>query len=47
MGVVKNIIKQGDGKTFPVNGKSVTVHYTGYLNEVKRPRLPLEIYKRF
>ncbi len=34
MGVVKNTIRPGNGTDFPTNGKSVTVHYTGYLNTV-------------
>lgn len=29
MGVTKNTIKPGNGTDFPVNGKPVTVHYTG------------------
>ena len=34
MGVVKNTIRPGNGTDFPTNGKSVTVHYTGYLDKV-------------
>jgi len=32
MGVTKEIITPGDGKTFPTAGDTVTVHYTGKLD---------------
>lgn len=31
MGVVKEVLKQGDGRTFPKRGDDVTMHYTGTL----------------
>mmetsp|Transcript_25192 Transcript_25192/g.51421 ORF Transcript_25192/g.51421 Transcript_25192/m.51421 type:complete len:127 (-) Transcript_25192:352-732(-) len=31
MGVVKEIIKPGDGKSFPKQGDQLTMHYTGTL----------------
>lgn len=31
MGVVKTVLKPGDGRTFPQAGQTVTVHYTGTL----------------
>ncbi|KAL3898922.1 MAG: hypothetical protein SGCHY_002409, partial [Lobulomycetales sp.] len=30
-GVTKEVIKAGDGATFPKNGDKVTIHYTGTL----------------
>ena len=33
MGVTKQIIKQGDGSTYPKNGDNVTMEYTGWLSE--------------
>jgi hypothetical protein len=33
MGVTKQVIKQGDGQTFPKNGDNVTMEYTGWLEE--------------
>jgi FK506-binding protein 1 len=33
MGVTKQIIKKGDGKTYPRNGDKVTMEYTGWLEE--------------
>jgi FK506-binding protein 1 len=33
MGVTKQIIKQGDGQTYPKNGDNVTMEYTGWLEE--------------
>ena len=33
MGVTKQIIKKGDGKTYPQNGDNVTMEYTGWLSE--------------
>ncbi len=33
MGVTKEIIKTGDGVTYPQLGQLVSVHYTGWLNE--------------
>eukprot|EP00746_Dinoflagellata_sp_MGD_P055477 gnl/MRDRNA2_/MRDRNA2_241329_c0_seq1.p1 gnl/MRDRNA2_/MRDRNA2_241329_c0~~gnl/MRDRNA2_/MRDRNA2_241329_c0_seq1.p1 ORF type:complete len:144 (+),score=27.44 gnl/MRDRNA2_/MRDRNA2_241329_c0_seq1:26-433(+) len=32
MGVIRTVIKPGDGKTFPKVGDSVTMHYTGTLS---------------
>lgn len=29
MGVVKTVLKAGDGKTYPKNGDTVTMHYVG------------------
>ena len=29
MGVTKEIIKEGDGTSYPTKGQTVTVHYTG------------------
>lgn len=34
MGVVRNVLRQGDGASFPKRGQTVSVHYTGYLNQV-------------
>lgn len=34
MGVVRNVLRQGDGASFPRRGQMVSVHYTGYLNQV-------------
>lgn len=34
MGVTVETTKPGDGVNFPKNGTPVTVHYTGYLNQV-------------
>merc|ERR1719395_267307 len=31
MGVTKQLLKEGDGKTFPKPGDTVTMHYTGTL----------------
>lgn len=31
MGVTKEIIKEGDGKTYPQKGDKLTMHYTGTL----------------
>ena len=33
MGVTKEIIKEGDGKTFPMQGDQLTMHYTGTLTD--------------
>ncbi|KAI4739118.1 hypothetical protein E4T45_15052 [Aureobasidium sp. EXF-8846] len=33
MGVTKQIIKQGDGSTYPKNGDNVTMEYTGWISE--------------
>lgn len=33
MGVTKQLIKAGDGKTFPKTGQKVSVHYTGTLTD--------------
>ena len=33
MGVTKEIIKEGDGKTFPKQGDQLTMHYTGTLTD--------------
>lgn len=33
MGVKKTVVKEGDGTTFPKPGQSVTVHYTGTLED--------------
>lgn len=33
MGVTKEILAAGDGKTFPVPGDHVSMHYTGYLTD--------------
>ena len=30
-GITKEILKEGDGKTFPKKGESLTMHYTGTL----------------
>ncbi|KAJ3292018.1 hypothetical protein BCR33DRAFT_786661 [Rhizoclosmatium globosum] len=32
MGVTKEVLKAGDGKNFPKKGDTVTMHYTGTLN---------------
>eukprot|EP00756_Hemistasia_phaeocysticola_P061527 Hpha_TRINITY_DN4999_c0_g1::TRINITY_DN4999_c0_g1_i1::g.51313::m.51313/K09568/FKBP1; FK506-binding protein 1 len=29
LGVTRNVVKAGDGKTFPRKGDTVTMHYTG------------------
>jgi FK506-binding protein 1 len=34
MGVTKQVIRQGDGVTFPQRGQKVVVHYTGFLSQV-------------
>ena len=31
MGVTKDLVKAGDGKTFPKTGDELTMHYTGWL----------------
>lgn len=31
MGVTREVVKEGDGKTFPKRGQTVVVHYTGTL----------------
>ena len=31
MGVTKDLVKAGDGKTFPETGDELTMHYTGWL----------------
>lgn len=31
MGVTKEVLKQGDGRTFPAKGQTVTIHYVGKL----------------
>ncbi|XP_028406126.1 peptidyl-prolyl cis-trans isomerase FKBP1A-like [Dendronephthya gigantea] len=36
MGVEKEIISAGDGKTYPKNGQTVVVHYTGTLTNGKK-----------
>ncbi|XP_071481634.1 peptidyl-prolyl cis-trans isomerase FKBP1B-like [Diadema antillarum] len=36
MGVDVEVIKPGDGKTFPVKGRTVQVHYTGTLTNGKK-----------
>ena len=36
MGVEKEILQAGDGKTFPQKGKAVKVHYTGTLTNGKK-----------
>ena len=33
MGVTKEVIKAGDGATFPKKGDKLTMHYTGTLTE--------------
>ncbi|KAL3927695.1 MAG: hypothetical protein SGBAC_012976 [Bacillariaceae sp.] len=33
MGVTKEIIKEGDGQTFPKQGDQLTMHYTGTLTD--------------
>ncbi|KIY97106.1 FK506-binding protein 1 [Monoraphidium neglectum] len=35
-GVVVDVIKQGDGKTYPKRGQRVTVHYTGTLTNGRK-----------
>lgn len=35
-GIQKQIQKQGDGRTFPQRGQTVTVHYTGKLTNGKQ-----------
>lgn len=34
MGVKKDVIKQGDGSSYPSKGQKVSVHYTGFLEKV-------------
>ncbi|RMZ99601.1 peptidyl-prolyl cis-trans isomerase FKBP1A-like [Brachionus plicatilis] len=38
MGVQKQVTRQGDGKSYPQRGQRVTVHYTGYLQQVGGPK---------
>lgn len=35
-GVRKQLLKAGDGKTYPKHGQSVTVHYAGFLTNGKK-----------
>ncbi|CAF0906247.1 unnamed protein product [Brachionus calyciflorus] len=34
MGVTKQVIRNGDGRSFPQRGQKVSVHYTGFLEKV-------------
>ena len=42
MGVVRNVIKPGDGTNYPRKGQTVSVHYTGIIIIVA-----IRIFKRF
>lgn len=34
MGVTRQVVRPGNGTDYPRRGQTVSVHYTGYLNQV-------------
>lgn len=42
MGVDKQVLRQGDGSTYPQKGQTVTVHYTGRFKSLSSSIIVIE-----